>query len=204
MTRLASLLTVLALAACPLQKSGGTTTIGPGNSSNSGGGGTPGVSSDGMVTVPDLMGKTEAEAIAMVQAAGFKSAAEISPIACHDSPPTEIGRIDCQDPSPGASVRAYTMVKFNVKRSDRIANMVLRRDFEQMPGMTVEQATKLAKSVGHDGPVRVETLRDFMQGCKENTVCKGSDERHGQSGMSIHDPLILWVNPTLTIAPPPD
>jgi len=203
MTRLATLVAVLALAACPLQKSGGTTTMGPGsnNGGDSSGGGGGG---DGMVTVPDIMGKTEAEAVAMVQAAGFKSAAEQSPIACDGAPPTEIDRVDCQDPEPGKSVRAYTMVKFNLKRSDRIKNTVLRRDFDQMPGMTVEQATKLAKSVGHDGPVRVEKLGDFMKGCKENTVCRGSDERGGQSGMSIHDPLLLWVNPTLSIAPPPD
>jgi hypothetical protein len=203
MTRFATLLAVLALTACPLQKSGGTTTIGPGTG-NSGGGDNSSGGGDGMVMVPDLTGKTEAEAVAIVQAAGFKSAAEQYPLSCEGGSSTQIDRIDCQDPAPGTSVKPYTMVKFNLKRSDRISNTVLRRDFDQMPGMTVEQATKLAKSVGHDGPVRVEKLGEFMAGCKANTVCRGSDERGGQSGMSIHDPLILWVNPTLTIAPPPD
>jgi len=202
MMKLATLVAILALAACPMQKSGSSTMPG-GPGGPIGGGGNPSVSGDAMITMPDLNGKTREEAIAMVQAAGFKHEAEVQPIACN-GPEQEVGKVDCQDPAPGKVVKAYTLVRFNVKEGSRLTGMFLRRHFESLKGMPVEQAKAQAKKDGHAGEIRVKEESEFVEGCKEKTVCSASDERGGQSGMDSKDALILHTNKTLSIAPPPD
>ena len=209
MIKLTSLIAILALAGCPLQKSGGTTTLGgPGGGTSSGGGGGGGGdqanSPDGMITMPNLVGKTRDEAMAMVKAAGFKHEAEVQPIAC-SGPDQEVGKVDCQDPDAGKSVKAYTLVRFNVKEGERLTGMFLRRHFDKLKGMPVEQAKAQAKKDGHSGEIRVKELDSYRDGCKQNTVCEATDERGGQSGMDSKDALLLHTNkPPIKIAPPPD
>ena len=207
MTRLAALgalLGLLALAACPMQQSGGSTMVGGPGGSTGGGGDNANVSPNAMITMPDLNGRTRDEAIAMVRAAGFKHEAEVQPIACN-GPEQEVGKVDCQDPDPGKSVQAYTLVRFNVKEGNRLAaGNVLRSDFEKMQGMTVADAKGYAKTIGHTGELQVKELTDFQTGCKDGTVCKAAHAFGSQSGMSKTDIMILWTNKTLSIAPPPD
>lgn len=205
MSKLLGIAALLALAACPMQKSGGSTMAGgPGGSTSpSGGGGGDHVGSDAVITMPDLMGKTREEAVALVRAAGFKHEAETKPIACN-GPEQEVGKVDCQDPEPGKSVRAYTIVVFNVKEGSRLTGMFLRRHFDSLKGMPVEAAKAQAKRDGHSGEIRVKEVSEFIAGCKEKTVCNATDERGGQSGMDSKDALILHTNKTLSIAPPPD
>ncbi len=205
MAKLAALVAVLALAACPLQKSGSSTMPGGSGGAPTGGGGgeTANVSPDAMITMPDLNGKTRDEAMASVRAAGFKHEAEVSPIACN-GPEQEVGKVDCQDPDPGKSVKAYTLVRFNVKEGSRLTGMFLRRHFDALKGMPIEAAKAQAKKDGHAGEIRVKELDDFRNGCKDKTVCEATDERGGQSGMNSKDALILHTNKTLSIAPPPD
>lgn len=201
MTKLATLVAVLALAGCPMQKSGGSTMVGgPGGG---GGGSNPTVSGDAMVTMPDLMGKNELQAVEAVRAAGFKHEAERSPIACN-GPEQPVGTVDCQDPEPGKVVQAYTLVKINVKEGSRLTGFFLREHFDKLKGMPIEQAKAQAKKDGHRGEIRVKEEDRFIDGCKENTVCSASAENGSQSGMDSKDPLLLLTNKTLSIAPPPD
>lgn len=199
MTRLAALGALLALAACPMQTSGSSTMPGP-----SSGGGSVGRGADAVITTPNLTGMTQDEAIAAVRAAGFRQPAETKPIACK-GPEQEAGKVDCQDPEAGKSVKAYSLVVFNVKEGNRLAaSNVLRADFEKMQGMSVEQAKAYANKIGHTGELQEKELTDFMTGCKDGTVCKAAHAFGSQSGMSKTDVLVLWTNKTLSIAPPPD
>lgn len=79
-----------------------------------------------------------------------------------------------------------------------------RDQFHSLKGLTIEQAKAKAKSYGHDGKVKVEEMDEFVEGCKAGTVCTATDERGGQSGMSIHEDLLLQINKSLSIAPPPE
>lgn len=204
MLKLTSFVAIFTLAGCVLPKPASTTMGGgPAGGSPTGGGDNANVSGDAMVTMPDLTGKTREEAIAVVRAAGFKHEAETKPIACH-GPEQEVGKVDCQDPDPGKTVQAYTLVRFNVKEGERLTGMFLRRHFDGLKGMAVEQAKAKAKKDGHTGEVRVKEVDEFIAGCKDKTVCSATDERGGQSGMDSKDPLLLHTNKTLSIAPPPD
>lgn len=205
MTRLAMLVAVLALAACPLQKSSTTTLGGPssGGDPSSTGGGASG-DPNAMVTMPDLTGKTRDEALALVKAAGFRNEAEARPMSC-DGPAQAVDTVDCQDPEPGKSVQAYTLVKFNLKEGERLTGMFLRRHFDGLKGMPVEAAKAKAKKDGHTGEIRMREVDSFVDGCKPNTVCSATDERGGQSGMDSKDPLLLHTNKqAIKIAPPPE
>src|SRR3954465_6264706 len=95
-------------AGCSMINGGGSTTP----QTTSGGGPAPAQTSpdaDGMVVMPNLVGKTEAEAQAMVRAAGFKSELEHSaPVDCGDTAPKEAGKINCQNVDAGSRVKAYT------------------------------------------------------------------------------------------------
>lgn len=204
MTRLATLATVLLLAACPLQKSGGTTTIGgPSSGGSTTGGGGSSVAPDAMITMPDLTGKSFEEASALVRDAGFQHGLEKQPLSC-DGPEQTVGHVDCQTPEPGKSVKAYTLVRVNLKEGERLSGMFLRRHFDKLKGMSLDKAKAQAKADGHTGEIRIQERDTFLQGCAENTVCAATDERGGQSGMDSKDALILQTNKTLSIAPPPD
>jgi hypothetical protein len=80
----------------------------------------------------------------------------------------------------------------------------LRREFEMLKGMKVADARAKAKERGHTGEVRVEEERDFVKGCEVGIVCRASDGRGGESGMSNDDVLLLWTNKSLTISGPPE
>lgn len=204
MSRLTAVGAVLALAACPMQKPGGSTMPAGSGGPTGGGGDASSVSSDATITMPDLTGMTHDEAIAVVRAAGFRQPAEHKRIPCYGQA-QEVGRVDCQDPEPGKSVKAYSLVVFNVKEGNRLAaGNVLRDDFAKMRGMAVEQAKAYAKSIGHTGELQVKELDEFMTGCKDGTVCTAAHPSGSQSGMSKTDVLVLWTNKTLSIAPPPD
>jgi len=156
--------------------------------------------------MPDLTGKTKEEAEATIKAAGFAHEVDSSGrIACAENT-TAVGTVDCQDPEPGKSVKlGYTATQVHIKSDGRMAGIVHRDEFEKMRGMTVDQAKTFAKKIGHTGTVKIDVADEFMKGCTETTVCTATDERGGQSGMSLGETLLLTTNkPAIKIAPPPD
>ena len=81
----------------------------------------------------------------------------------------------------------------------------LTEDFAALVGLTVEQATAKAKQLGHTGDISVHEEREFVAGCKAGTVCEATNKMGDTMQMSFEEPLLLSVNPTVTIAaPPPD
>ena len=195
-----------ALAGCPLGGSSSTTMatgtsapVGPTGGAPTGGGG------DGQLTVPDLIGRTPDEARAIVKAAGFASEPESTrPVECEGAP-KQPGRINCQDPEPGKLVARYAMIQVNVYQVHRIAGAIVRSQLETLKGLSPDQAKQALQKMGHDGKVSIGEVTSsggghaFLKDCGQNKVCATS----GESGIGIHDDLTLYINPTLTIAPPP-
>lgn len=86
-----------------------------------------------------------------------------------------------------------------------ITGAIVRRQLEALHGLTPDQARQQLKKLGHDGKVSIGEVTDsggghaYLKDCGANKVCYTS----GESGIGLHDDLTLYVNPTLTIAPPP-
>jgi hypothetical protein len=144
------------------------------------------------VVVPDLIGKTREEAEALVAAAGFASAVESSrPVECEDAPQVE-GRINCQSPAPGATVKDYVVVQINVYAPTRIAGAIVRDQLVTLYGLTADGARAALAGWGHDGSVMVLTDDAHRDGCEVGRVCRFD---RPESGMGVHDAITLYVNP---------
>jgi beta-lactam-binding protein with PASTA domain len=149
----------------------------------------------GDVVVPDLSGKTPEEAAALVEAAGFTGAVESSrPVECYDAPEVE-GRINCQQPHAGETVKNYVTVQINVYRKQRIAGAVVRDQLLALIGKTPDEARAALAGYGHDGHVWVDMQDEYDADCGADRVCRFSAP---ESGMGIHDAITLFINP-----PPP-
>ena len=95
--------------------------------------------SERMVTMPNLVGKTEAEANAMLAAAGFKSSLEHSaPVDCGDSAPKDEGKMNRQSVAAGSQTQAYTLVQVNIYAPHHFEGMLVRHQLEPLVGMSVE------------------------------------------------------------------
>ena len=160
-------------------------------------------SANGNLTVPNLIGKTEAEAIELVKAAGFNHPVETRMLSC-DNAAKVAGKISCQDPQAGQVVEKYALVQVEIYVPHVFKGMVVRDQLRTLIGLTPEQAKAQLVKFGHDGEVVIATVMNsgggesFVKGCGENRVCELSED----AGMGIHDPITLYINPHLTIAPP--
>lgn len=144
---------------------------------------------EGWVIVPDLVGKTRAEAEALVALAGFTAAVESTrPVECEGAPEVE-GRINCQAPAAGATVRPYETVQINVYRPTRIAGAIVRSQLLALIGRSEVEARARLAGYGHDGAVAVGPADDGAT-CAPGTVCGFSVP---ESGMGVHDPITLYV-----------
>lgn len=186
------------LAACPL-KGTQSSTLGGGGPSSGGGVDPSSNDPDAKVTVPKIMGMTKDEANAALASAGFTHGVDMYPLTCDDPKPAP-GTIECQDPAPGQSVKANAMIKISVLEA-REHNRFTEEDFASLKGLTVDQAKARAKKLGHTGTFTVTQASDFIEGCKAGTVCKAIDGRSIGS-MMLDQPMTLYTNKTLSIAPP--
>ncbi len=200
---LGGIIAAVALAGCPLVQTSSSSTM-PGGGPSAMSNGQSQSAGGGQLTVPDLVGKTPEEARAVVKAAGFSAEIESSrPVECVDAP-REPGRINCQDPEAGKLVARYTMIQINVYEAQRHDGRIIRDQLQSLRGMTPDQAKQQLKKWGHRGKVTVAVVSDtggghsFDKDCGENKVCDTSS-----AGMGLEDDLILYLNPKLTIAPPP-
>ncbi|CAN5905081.1 hypothetical protein BH11MYX2_BH11MYX2_04200 [soil metagenome] len=187
---------VTLLAACPLQ----------GTHSSTLGGGSSGVdpssnNPDATVTVPKVTGMTKDDANAALASAGFTHGVDEYPMTCDGAKAP--GTIECQDPDPGASVKASSMIKVSVLEA-REHTRFTDEDFASLKGLTIADATARAKKLCHTGKVNVLESGKFIEGCKAGTVCKAIDGRSIGGGMAFDQDMTLYTNKTLSIAPPPD
>ena len=82
----------------------------------------------------------------------------------------------------------------------RIDGAIVRAELRSLLGKSPDDARRALRGYGHDGKVTVAPGRQFVEGCERDRVC-GFDVP--ESGMGVHDPITLFVNPGLTIAAPP-
>jgi hypothetical protein len=83
------------------------------------------------------------------------------------------------------------------------SSIIGRVQLTSLKGLSPEAAKQMLATFGHKGEVTVSLVAssgstDFAAGCADNTVCG----TNGGSGIGFEDPLVLYINPTLTIAPP--
>ncbi|MGN6104905.1 MAG: hypothetical protein ACTHU0_07370 [Kofleriaceae bacterium] len=152
--------------------------------------------------VPDLIGKTPEEAAAIVAAAGFLHKLDSSRVVQCENASRLDGRIDCQDPVPGTIVTRYGSIQISVHRVQRISGAIVRSQLQALIGMTTDQAKAALAGYGHAAAVTVKPASRFYERCGDNRVCAFSA---AESGIDVHDPITLYINPTVTIsAPPPE
>lgn len=187
-------LVLAVLAGCGLvQTSSGGSTMpasgGTGAGPTSGGGpATGGGDPSGMVTMPNLVGKTETEANALLQAAGFKSSLEHSaPVDCGDSAPKDAGRINCQNVDAGKQVAAYTLVQVNIYQPQHFEGMLVRHQLEPLRGMSVEAGKAELARLGYHGKIEITHPFQFIDKCGLGKICDIDPE----AGISLTDPTTV-------------
>lgn len=148
------------------------------------------------LVAPDLTNKTLDEAQAIARNAGLVTELELRELECGNTAPVA-GRIDCQKPDPGTKLTRAGWIQVSIYQPRRIPNMIMRADARPAIGMTVDQAKALFKRLGHVGKVSVGTVMHYDDKCGQDRVCELENDE-----ISIHDDLVLRLNPKLEIAPP--
>jgi PASTA domain len=149
---------------------------GAGGEPSGGGDGAPVASVGGgaeMVTVPNVIGKTPAEAAALAKAAGFSTDVEEAPLDCDTANPGD-GQIKCQDPDPGQSVRRYTMIHIEVFHDvDPFPNVIRRGRAQGLLGLSVDKARAQLAAWGFRGTIEImhDVTQSDVKGCDDTHVC---------------------------------
>lgn len=196
------LLIALACSGCQLLGTKSATFGTSSTSSGDGGGagGNPSADPDATVSVPKLVGLTRDQANAALSSAGFMHGVDNYPLTCEDAKPAP-GTIECQDPAPGASVKANASIKVSVLAAKNHTR-ITADDFASLAGIAVEQAKARAKQLGHTGKITVEESNTFYKDCKAATVCEATGLRGGSTNIAFEEDIVLYTNKTLTISAP--
>jgi beta-lactam-binding protein with PASTA domain len=173
---------------CPLQTSKSSTMpTGGGGAPNQGGGG----EASGNVTVPDVVGKTQSEAEAAVASAGLRGGLRFG-----NDPGTwdASTKICTQTPGGGQQSSASLFVSVRFCSAAAVVN-----GRPELAGLSVADATKLAKAKGFEGKIEVIEQHEFNKDCKADTVC-GYTPNHWDANQSRT--LTLYINRKLAIGTP--
>jgi hypothetical protein len=176
--------------------SGGTSQAGqsasssssPSPSGDSSGGG---MSSNERAPMINLMGKTPDEAKAALRAAGFTGEVEVNRIALECVDAKEVpGQINCQNPDVGKLHYRHAAVNVHVYEAQTHTGRITRDQLMKAVGMTVDDAKKYLRSVGHVGQVDVrEDTVHFHKGCAKDRVCDV-----GPAGVGVEGLVTLVLN----------
>ena len=147
------------------------------------------------------MGKTPDEATTALRAAGFSGEIEVNRHALVCEGAAEVpGRINCQSPDVGQLAYRRSSVNVTVYETPTHAGRIIPPQLDKMIGMTIPEAKKYLKSIGHTGTVEVrEDGITFHKGCAKDRVCD-----YGPAGLSPGDPVTLIINKTSTDITMPD
>jgi len=149
---------------CPLQTSSSTTPT-AGSPSSSSADRASGASDGHAVTVPDVRGKTKAEAEAAVSAAGIRGGVQIGNDQGSYDPAT--ATVCTQNPGGGQQTSSTLFVAIRFCVAD--APVVDKRP--ALVGVSVDEATRRVKDAGFTGTIEVLTLSEYDATCKADTVC---------------------------------
>ena len=178
------------LAGCGLIKTSGSSTTPSGGSTSSSGdvaAAPSGGGASGMVTMPNIVGKTEAEANAMLAAAGFKSNLEHSrPVDCDNGPKVE-GKIDCQSPDAGSQTEPYTLVQVKIYAPEHFVGVLVRRQLKPLIGMTVDAGKAELARLGYHAKIQIDHPMQFIDKCGLGKIC----EIEPEDGLSLTDPTAV-------------
>ena len=83
------------------------------------------------------------------------------------------------------------------------STILVRDQLASLRGLSIDAARARAKALGHVGAVEVRPRTGFLAGCADGVVCAATGEGGVESGIGVADLLVLWINPSLGIAPPP-
>ena len=95
------------------------------------------------LTVPNLVGKSTADATAALRAAGFENDLEIdsAPLDCGEHPPKVKARqILCQKPAAGETADRGAYIYAVTFYDPRNPDVIARADLEALVGLTIDQA----------------------------------------------------------------
>ena len=178
------------LLGCPLQTSSSSTMpSGGGGTSSSGGGGGGGET----VTVPDLVGKTQGEAEAVVSAAGLRGGIRVG----NDPGSYDVATAKVCTQTPGGGQQSapslFVSVRFCLVEKAYVDNE------GDVSGMTIEAARLAIKDKGFAGTVEVSELYEFDKACKDGTVCRFDPRRWY---LNQERRMTLYVNRKLSISAP--
>ena len=150
-----------------------------------------GASSSAIITVPDTVGKKQADAEAALRAAGVTGEIKL-----YNDPGTvdfSVATVCMQNPGGGQQTRATLHVTLRYCQPERPTT---RGEPPDLTGLTVAEATKRARAAGYTGTVRV--VDASPNACKTGTVCQVTPYRWQTNS----DQLTLYVAPALSITMP--
>lgn len=152
------------------------------------------------VAMPNVIGKTLAEATQILRAAGFRDPPrEDGSAVCYDVdvPPETIS---CQDRAPGTSVRTFHELAVRIHHAPSPGTGITTRDLGTLMGMTVADAKLALARMGFEGVIEVGPTAAFVTGCKLDTICGFEPQT-----TFAHDSgrlLKLYVNPRTSFSTP--
>ena len=147
--------------------------------------------SDAKLKVPDVRGKTVAEANAIVKQAGFVY--EVTPfdIGCDDSAPKHgNGTIRCQSPDPGELADKHALVRVSIQQDFDDSGLIRAKDLATLIGLTVDAAEKKLRDLGYKGEFQV---LGYDGVCKKGIVCKVEPDRDLYKKPTEGMPVILYA-----------
>ena len=142
------------------------------------------------ITVPDVTGKTKAEAEAALRGAGVRGAIT------YDNDPGSVDRICNQVPGGGNQTSSTLVVGLRYCQDTARP----QKGPPQLRGLSIAAATKLAQQTGFTGKVEVIEQSDFDADCKADTVCRVHPD-HWE--LDQDRTLTLYVNRKVSIGAPP-
>ncbi|HEX4452849.1 MAG TPA: PASTA domain-containing protein [Kofleriaceae bacterium] len=123
--------------------------------------------------VPNLVGKTLAEATAILKSAGFSYEPESrAGNSCGgDSPDVDDQQIWCQDPDPGTVADKYKLVQVVVRHGGHRKGVLLIEQIRPLMFHSVTYVKDALAKLGFDGTIDVKA--DWTGGgCEPDHVCK--------------------------------
>gem|GEM_PF-4303986 len=153
-----------------------------------------------MVTVPSVAGRTEREAIALLEDAGLVAAADAS----EESPAVPAGRVIRSVPAAGAPVRRGSQVRYVLSRD------ALMVPVPQLAGRAETEATALLERVGLIG-TRAESEASEVFGAGQVIRSSPAGGEQVNRGSQVHyvlslgpppdpeNPILRWLNDNLAV-----
>ncbi len=123
--------------------------------------------------VPNLVGKTLAEATAIMKSAGFLYDPEPSALDCGaTAPDVDDQQIQCQDPDPGTVVGNNKLVEIGVRHGGHRKGVLIIDQLRPLMGHSLAYVKDAIKKLGFDGTIDVNANWTGGGGCEPDHVCK--------------------------------